>query len=324
MRILVTGGAGYIGSHMVHLLLKNGHQVAVLDSQNNGHREFIPREAKFFKVDLKNLKATENALESFHPETIIHFACYIAAGESMEKPFLYFENNLLGGINLLEAMRKKGVGKIIFSSSAAVYGEDKDKPLKETDPIDPTNTYGETKAMLEKIIDWYSKIYGMKYVSFRYFNAAGADYGVGEKHEPETHLIPLLLQTANGRKKDFSIFGTDYPTKDGTCIRDYIHVTDLCQAHLKALEYLNNKNKASEVFNLGTTKGKSVKEIISLVKKITRKNFKIKQTERRPGDTPLLTADNSKAFKILGWKPEKSLKDIITSAWQWEQKLSKK
>jgi UDP-glucose 4-epimerase len=323
MKILVTGGAGYLGSHMVHLLLKNNHQVAVLDNLENGHRELLPKGISFFKADLRDLTETEKIIEKFQPEAIIHFACYIAAGESMKKPFLYFENNLLGGINLLEAMRKKNVKKIVFSSSAAVYGKGKNKPLKETDPLNPSNIYGETKAMLEKILNWYSQIYKIRYVSFRYFNAAGASYGIGEKHEPETHLIPLLLQAANGRKKKASIFGKDYPTKDGTCIRDYVHVVDLCQAHLKALEYLNEPGNPSEVFNLGTTRGKSVQEIVKLIKKIIRQDFQVKTEKRRPGDPPFLTADITKAFKILGWQPEKSLEDIITSAWRWEQKISK-
>ncbi|MEA3273362.1 MAG: UDP-glucose 4-epimerase GalE [Patescibacteria group bacterium] len=322
MKILVTGGAGYIGSHMVRLLLKNGHQVAVLDNLENGHRESLPAEITFFKTDLRNLTETEKTLASFQPEAVIHFACYIVAGESMEKPFLYFENNLLGGINLLEAMRKKNIDKIIFSSSAAVYGKGKNKPLKETDPIAPSNTYGETKAMLEKIISWYAKIYKIRYVAFRYFNAAGANYGIGEQHEPETHLIPLLLQVANNRRKNAFIFGDDYPTKDGTCIRDYIHVTDLCQAHLKALEYLTDPNNSSEIFNLGTTEGKSVLEITELIEKTIGKKLRIKIAKRRPGDPPSLTADITKALKKLDWQPEKSLEEIITSAWQWEQKLA--
>lgn len=313
MRILVAGGAGYIGSCTTEYLLDNGHEVAVFDALLNGHRAAVDDRAKFYLGNLSDTETLGKAMADFRPEGVIHFAAFIEVGESMKDPGKYFTNNVGNAINLAEASARAGVRKVVFSSTAAVYGMPENIPIKESEPTKPINPYGESKLMFEKILKWYLNIYGMQYTALRYFNAAGATELRGEDHHPETHLIPLIMQAAEGKRDAINIYGTDYPTPDGTCIRDYIHVLDLAQAHLLALQH-----DGSGSYNLGSGDGHSVKAVIDTVRRITGKDFKVNSIERRPGDPARLISDSTNAKTVLGWKPKyDSLEAIVQSAWNW-------
>ena len=320
MKVLVTGGAGYIGSHFVKYLIKNDFDTVVFDNLSRGHREAVYPGARFENVDILNPEALEAALAKHSPDACVHFAAFAYVGESVEKPDLYYTNNVVGSLNLIKAVTKTGIKKFVFSSTCSVYGEDVDIPISESQPTNPINPYAQTKLIIEKILSDFENAYGLKYAALRYFNAAGADEEgeLGESHDPEPHLIPLVLQTALGKREKIFIFGDDYPTKDGTCIRDYIHIQDLADAHLKALNYLTDKDE-SLIVNLGTGSGYSVKEIIDAAKKITGKEIPTEITARRPGDPPALVADNTKAAELLGWRPKRNIEDIITTAWRWHQ-----
>jgi len=319
-KILITGGAGYIGSHTVKELLKNKYQPIIYDNLINGHRQAVLGGTSI-KGDLKDKKRLLRVLTKYQPEAVIHFAALIEVGESVKNSEKFFQENVFAGINLLQAMIECDIKKIVFSSSAAVYGEPKRIPIKENYTTLPTNPYGLTKLQFEQILKLYERVYGLKFISLRYFNAAGADPegDLGEDHSPETHLIPLVLKTALGQKDYIEIFGNSYSTPDGTCIRDFIHVTDLAQAHLLALEYLNKKNK-SRIFNLGNEKGNSVLEIINLAKKITRRDIPIKIGPKRPGDPAKLVASSERIKRELGWRPRYSdIETIIQTAWSWHR-----
>lgn len=321
MTILVLGGAGYIGSHTVYELIDNGENVAVIDNLLTGHEEAVHPKARFYKGDIRDREFLDEVLKKEKPDAVIHFAACSLVGESMEKPLKYYDNNLCGTKILLDSMVANGIDKIVFSSTAATYGEPERIPILETDKTEPTNTYGETKLSMEKMFKWVGKAHGLRYVSLRYFNACGAHNSgiLGEDHNPESHLIPLILQVPNGKREFISIYGGDYDTKDGTCVRDYIHVTDLAQAHILAVKYLQNGNK-SEIFNLGNGIGFTVKEVIDTARKVTSHPIPAKITPRRAGDPAQLIASSEKAKEILGWKPEhNSLEEIISTAWNWHK-----
>lgn len=321
MSILVLGGAGYIGSHTVYELIRNGENVIVADNLQTGHIEALHPDAKFYRGDIRDKKFLDSIFKSENIEAVIHFAANSIVGESMTNPLKYYDNNLYGTMVLLNSMVENNVNKIVFSSTAATYGEPENIPILETDKTEPTNTYGETKLSMEKMFKWVSQAHGLNYVSLRYFNACGADISgkIGEDHAPETHLIPLILQVPNGKRDCISIFGDDYETEDGTCIRDYIHVSDLAQAHILAVKFLRKNNK-SDVFNLGNGVGFSVKEVIETVRKVTGHPIPSVIAARRDGDPARLIASSKKAKEILGWNPEfSSLEDIIQSAWNWHK-----
>ena len=319
MKILVVGGAGYIGSHTVSELLKKGYEVLVFDNLSSGHKEAV--ECPLVEEDLLNKKQIEKVFENQKIDGVIHFAALSAAGESMKEPGRYFENNLQGGVNLLEAMKKFGVNKIVFSSSCAIYGYPEKLPVNEEEDKKPVSVYGETKLMFEKILYWYDQLFGIKSVSLRYFNAAGAslDGSIGEDKRPLTNIIPVAMKVVLGQQEKFTLFGDDYPTPDGTCIRDYVHVLDLAEAHIKALDYLFKENESNQ-FNVGTGRGYSNKEVLEMIKRVTGVDFKIEVGSRRPGDPAAIFADNSKIKRILGWEPKYSgLETIIETAWNWHK-----
>lgn len=320
MKILVLGGAGYIGSHTVYRLIEQGNEVVIFDNLETGHIEAVHPNARFYKGDLRNRAEIDAVLDKENNiDAVIHFAANSLVGESMTNPLKYYDNNLCGTKVLLESLVDHNIKNIVFSSTAATYGEPKHTPILEDDPTNPTNCYGETKKAMERMFYWTQQAYGLKYVSLRYFNACGAHISgkIGEAHNPETHLIPIILQAANGTRDHISIFGTDYNTPDGTCIRDYIHVTDLAQAHILAVEYLLNGGE-SNIFNLGNGVGFSVREVIETAKKVTGKDIKVVEEDRRAGDPAILIASSDKAKNILGWKPEyDDLSTIIETAWKW-------
>ena len=321
MRILVLGGAGYIGSHTALELVKAGNEVVIADNLVTGYRKAIPEGAKFYKGDLRDSDFLDNLFHHEKIDAVIHFAAYSLVGESVTNPLKYYDNNLYGTKVLLEAMVKNNVGKIVFSSTAATYGEPENIPILESDRTCPTNPYGETKLAMEKMFKWTAEAHGLRYVSLRYFNACGADESgtIGEAHNPESHLIPLILQVPNGKRETISIYGTDYDTPDGTCIRDYIHVTDLAQAHILAVKYLANGGK-SDIFNLGNGVGYSVREVIETARKVTGHPIPATESSRRAGDPARLVASSEKAKSVLGWKPvHDSLEEIIASAWNWHK-----
>lgn len=321
MKILVLGGAGYIGSHTALELVKDGNDVIVADNLSTGYRAAVPEKAKFFEGDLHDFDFLNDLFVKEKPDAVIHFAAFSLVGESVTNPLKYYDNNLCGTKVLLDAMVKNGIDKIVFSSTAATYGEPKNIPILENDPTCPTNPYGETKLAMEKMFKWTANAHGLRYVSLRYFNACGADESgtIGEAHNPESHLIPLILQVPNGQRETISIFGTDYDTPDGTCIRDYIHVTDLAQAHILAVKYLA-KGGESDIFNLGNGVGYSVREVIETARKVTGHPIPAVETPRRAGDPARLVASSDKAKNILGWKPiHDSLEEIIASAWNWHK-----
>ena len=321
MAILVCGGAGYIGSHTVHQLVKANEEVIIVDNLQTGHRDAINKNAKFYEGDIRNREFLDKVFRENDIDSVIHFAANSLVGESMEKPLLYFDNNVYGMQILLEALVKHNVKNIVFSSTAAVYGEPKKIPILEDDETNPTNTYGETKLTMEKMMKWVNKAYGINFVSLRYFNVAGAleDGSIGEDHSPETHLIPLILQVPLGKREFISIYGDDYNTPDGTCIRDYIHVIDLADAHIKAVNYLREGNE-SNIFNLGNGCGFSVKEMISAAERATGEDIKVVISERRAGDPAQLVASSEKAHNILGWTPKyTNVEEIIKTAWTWHK-----
>ena len=319
MAIMVCGGAGYIGSHTVRELLSAGEEVIIADNLSTGHRAALNPAVKFYECDIRDKGALKKIFAENKIEAVFHFAAFIEAGESVRLPLKYFSNNVYGMQILLEAMTECGVDKIIFSSSAAVYGEPERIPIDEGDKTFPTNPYGESKLIMEKMIRWVGAAHGVRYVSLRYFNASGAseDGSIGEDHHPETHLIPLILQVPLGLRDHIIIFGTDYPTPDGTCIRDYIHVVDLANAHICALKYLR-AGGSSNFFNLGTGHGFSVKEIIDAAEKVTVRKIKKEFGARRAGDPARLIASGEKARKILQWTPRfDDVEKIIATAWNW-------
>lgn len=321
MNVLVCGGAGYIGSHTVYELIERGHSVVVVDSLIKGHKAAVHNDAKFYLGDIRDEEFMDKVFKENNIDAVIDFAAFSLVGESVNEPFKYYENNVYGTLKLLEAMERAGVKKIVFSSTAATYGEPENDIIVESDKTNPTNPYGETKLTVEKMLKWADNAYGIKFVALRYFNAAGAHISgkIGEDHSPETHLIPIILQTALGQREKMFIFGDDYDTPDGTCVRDYIHVTDLADAHIKALEKLFKTNE-SGIYNLGNGKGFSVKEVIEKAKKVTGKDFKVEIEARRNGDPSTLIASSEKAIKELGWKPKfNTLDKIIETAWNWHK-----
>ncbi len=319
MAILVTGGAGYIGSVAAEALRNGGEAVVVVDNLVHGHRRAVNDSIPFFKGDIGDRDLISRILDEHSITECMHFSAYAYVGESVEQPARYFENNVSQTVSLLEQLEKAGVERFVFSSTCASYGEPQYVPIDEKHPQMPTNPYGWSKFMVERILESYDAAYGLRFVSLRYFNAAGATGTHGEHHDPETHLIPLVLQAARGKREHVSIFGDDYPTPDGTAIRDYIHVSDLGRAHILALEYLRTGGK-SEFFNLGNGNGYSVKEVIKTAEKVTGKTIKSNAGPRRGGDPSKLIADANKAFDLLGWKPEiPKLEQIIESAWNWHE-----
>lgn len=323
MKILLVGGAGYIGSHMIKRFQQTDHQIEILDNLSTGYEENV-QNYKFHKCDLSNKEQTHQILKDNKYDVIMHFASFINVGESYDNPKKYYENNVTNTLNLLDCMVDLKISKFIFSSTAAVYGEPSLIPIDEEQPLKPVNPYGNTKAIVENILAEYDKAYGLKYISLRYFNACGAhvDGTIGERHDPETHLIPLILQAASGRIENITIYGSDYPTKDGTCIRDYVHVMDLVEAHLLALENLAI-NQTSNIFNIGSNNGFSVNDIIQVAEEVSKKKIPTIIGSKRKGDPSKLVADNKKISRELNWIPQYSdLKTIISTAWNWEQKLT--
>lgn len=321
MSILVLGGAGYIGSHAVHQLIDRHYDVVVVDSLLTGHEQAIHPKAKFYKGDIRDKVFLQNVFKTEEIDGVIHFAASSLVGESMTNPIMYFDNNVYGTQVLLDVMSEFDVKNIVFSSTAATYGEQEVMPITEEMATVPTNAYGETKLTMEKMMKWCDSAFGTKFVSLRYFNVAGARATgeIGEDHNPETHLIPVVLQVALDQREYISIFGDDYDTEDGTCIRDYIHVEDLIDAHILALDYLQ-KGGQSNVFNLGSSQGFSVKEIIEAAREVTGHPIPAQTVERRAGDPSRLIASSAKAIEILGWKPQRtSIHQIIKDAWNWHQ-----
>ncbi len=321
MAVLVLGGAGYIGSHTVYELIEAGKEVIVADNLQTGFRAAVHPKAKFYELDIRDKGALDTLFQAEKIDGVIHFAASSQVGESMKDPLKYYDNNLYGTMVLLKSMVEHGVDKIVFSSTAATYGEPERVPILENDKTNPTNCYGQTKLAMEQMMKWTGQAHGLSYVALRYFNACGAKLTgeIGEAHSPETHLIPLILQVPLGQRKAISIFGDDYPTKDGTCVRDYIHVTDLAQAHILALDYLM-AGGSSDVFNLGNGVGFTVKEVIDVARKVTGDEIPAEIAPRRAGDPAQLIASSKKAIDILGWKPEyDSLETIVSSAWNWHK-----
>lgn len=317
MNIFLTGGAGYIGSAAAKILLQNGHQVTIYDSLVTGHRAAVPETARFIHADLADHTALESALRSEPFDAVMHFAAFIEAGESMQNPGKYFHNNLILSLGLMEISHQVGVPRFVFSSSAAVYASS-DEPLTEESPLGPANVYGQTKLMIEQALEWYRRVHGLRYAALRYFNAAGTLPGCGEAHQPESHVIPLVLQVALDQRPKVEIFGTDYPTPDGTCIRDYIHIADLIAAHLLALDNLDQHDRL--IYNLGNGAGYSVKEVIETARQVTGHPIPTHEASRRPGDAPRLVASAEKIRRELGWEPQHpELHQIIASAWEWHR-----
>lgn len=322
MKILVAGGAGYIGSHTVYELIDNGADVVIIDSLETGHIEAVHPKARFYQGDIRDRAFLDDVLtKEKNIDGVIHFAANSLVGESMTNPLKYYDNNVYGTKVLLEKLIEYGINHVVFSSTAATYGEPKSIPIVETDPTQPTNAYGETKLAMEKMFKWCDVAHGLKYVALRYFNACGAHISgkIGEAHNPESHLIPLILQVPNGKRESIKVFGTDYPTKDGTCVRDYIHVTDLAAAHILAVKYLIDGNE-SNTFNLGNGVGFTVNEVIEKAKQVTKLPIKVEQDARRAGDPAVLIASSEKVKEVLGWKPKyDSLETIIETAWNWHK-----
>ncbi|HEY7446987.1 MAG TPA: UDP-glucose 4-epimerase GalE [Vicinamibacterales bacterium] len=323
MRVLVVGGAGYIGSVTVAHLLECGHQVVVLDNLSRGHRDAVPDDVPFIEADLADTSTVSQAMSDRGIESVVHLAAFALVGESVANPGLYYRNNVTGGLSLLDAMTSSGVRNLVFSSTCAVYGEPARVPLVETDPLEPTNPYGETKLAFERALWTYHRAYGLKFVSLRYFNAAGATARHQERHDPETHLIPIVLQAAAGTRPHVTIFGTDYPTPDGTCIRDYIHVSDLAHAHALALDGLGSGQRTADVYNLGCGgKGYSVRQVVDAAQVVTGRTVPVREGPRREGDPAVLVASSAKAQRELGWVPHhRDLVGIIESAWKYGRKF---
>jgi UDP-glucose 4-epimerase len=323
--ILVTGGAGYIGSHAIKALKASGFESVIFDNLSTGHHEFI-RETAFVEGDVTSASDLKRAFDQYNIEGVLHFAGKALVPESHKNPELYYEVNLVGGLRLLSAMMSHGVKKIIFSSTCATYGVPPTTPIREDTPQAPINPYGESKLAFERALRWFHEVHGIEYLSLRYFNAAGADAEneFGEDHDPETHLIPLVLDAAAGKRPAAQIFGTDYPTPDGTCLRDYIHVTDLAEAHVSGLKSLLAGKVSSQALNLGTGTGYSVREVIDTARKITGRNLPVKEVGRRTGDPPVLVAAVDRAKEVLGWKASHSgLENIVSTAWNWHQRAGR-
>lgn len=319
MKVIVTGGAGYIGATTVQALIESGYDVIVYDDLSKGHAQAVPQSVKLVRGEIADRERLDQLFREHRPSAVLHFAASIEAGESMKAPEKYFRNNSASTLTLLEAMLANGVGKLIFSSTAALYGEPERIPIQEDDALKPTNAYGESKLLVERMLAWFHRIHGFRYASLRYFNAAGSNGRSGELHDPESHLIPLVLQTAAGQRDHVSIFGTDYPTEDGTCIRDYIHVSDLADAHVLVLEGLDRHSRL--IYNLGSGTGFSVRQVVESAHRITGKPIKAIETARRPGDPAVLVASSEKIRRELNWRPKHpSLDEIVSSAWDWAQK----
>jgi len=317
-RVLVTGGAGYIGGVVVAQLLQRAYDVVVLDDLSNGCRAAVPEGARLAVGDVGDRAALDRLFREYSFDAVMHFAAFIEAGESMKFPAKYFRNNTANALTLLDAVTTHKVPRFVFSSTAALYGTPERTPIEETDTLRPTNTYGETKLLVERMLEWFNRIHGLRYACLRYFNAAGAAGGQGEDHHPESHLIPLTLQVALGQRKELSIYGTDYPTADGTCVRDYVHVSDLASAHVLVLQALKEKDKL--IYNLGNGHGFSVREVIETARRVTGQAIPARETPRRPGDPAVLVASAEKIKKELGWQPEyASLEAIVRSAWDWRR-----
>jgi UDP-glucose 4-epimerase len=316
MRVLVTGGAGYIGSVVSEQLVSDGHEVVIYDNLSKGHRGAVVEGARFVQGDLLEADQLRQTLNDNRIEAVIHMAASSLVGESVQEPSKYYHNNVVAGLVLLDAMRECGIKRIVFSSTAATYGEPEEQPIRETTSTNPTNTYGETKLAFEKAMHWYERAHGLRYASLRYFNAAGATERCGEDHDPETHLIPITLQAAAGKRAHVEIYGDDYPTADGTCIRDYIHVVDLARAHILALDGLSER---SAIYNLGCGgDGYSVRDVIETARRVTGKEIPVRMGPRRPGDPAVLIASSDKIKSELGWQPQfQDLGLIVESAWKW-------
>ena len=318
MNILVTGGAGYIGGTVALRLLSAGHKVFIYDNFCHGHRDLVPAGTRLVEGDVADRAKLERLLREETIDGVMHFAALIEAGESMKHPELFFRNNTASTLTLLEAMLAAGVNRLVFSSTAAVYGEPERTPIEETAALAPTNAYGESKLLAEHMLRWMNLIHGLRYASLRYFNVAGAVEGRGEAHEPESHLIPLILDVALGRRQNIKIFGKDYPTPDGTCIRDYVHVGDLADAHILAFEALGTRSRL--IYNLGNGKGFSVREVVESARRVTGHAIPVVEEPRRPGDPAVLVASSRKIMEELGWKPRYgALDEIVRSAWVWHQ-----
>jgi UDP-glucose 4-epimerase len=318
LNILVTGGAGYIGGTVALRLLSAGHNVLIYDNFCHGHRDLVPAGTRLVEGDIADRDRLERIFHEEKIDGVMHFAALIEAGESMKHPEIYFRNNTASTLSLLQAMLAAGVNRLVFSSTAAVYGEPERTPIEETAPLAPTNAYGESKLLVEQMLIWINRIHGLRYASLRYFNVAGAVEGRGEAHEPESHLIPLILDVALGRRQSIKIFGQDYPTPDGTCVRDYVHVGDLADAHILAFEALATRSRL--IYNLGNGKGFSVREVIDSARRVTGHPIPVVEEPRRPGDPAVLVASSKKIMEELGWKPQYSaLDDIVRSAWVWHQ-----
>ena len=322
MKILVTGGAGYIGGTVALRLLAAGHNVLIYDNFCHGHRDLLPAGTHLIEGDIGDRERLTRVLRDEQVDGVMHFAALIEAGESMKHPEIYFRNNTASTLSLLEAMLATGVDRLVFSSTAAVYGEPKSTPIEEDAALAPTNPYGESKLLVEHMLSWMNRIHGLRYASLRYFNVAGAVEGRGEAHEPESHLIPLILDVALGRRKSIKIFGKDYPTPDGTCIRDYVHVGDLADAHILAFEGLSTRSRL--IYNIGNGQGFSVREVVDSVRRVTGHPIPVVEEPRRDGDPAVLVASSRRIMEELGWKPQfSSLDDIVRSAWIWHQQRYK-
>jgi UDP-glucose 4-epimerase len=319
MRVLVTGGAGYIGSVVAEQLLAAGHQVTIIDNLSRGHRQALPKGAELVVGDLADKDKLAEVFRSHQFEAVLHFAAFIEAGESMKVPERFFRNNTANALGILETMLAHGVSRFVFSSTAALFGNPVRTPIEEEDTLQPTNAYGESKLLVERMLEWFHRIHGLRYASLRYFNAAGASApNRGEAHDPESHLIPRIMNVALGEEKAVGIFGTDYPTPDGTCVRDYIHVSDLAEAHILALDALEQSGRL--IYNLGNGQGFSVKEVIEGARRVTGRAIPVIELERRPGDPAVLIASSEKIRRALGWKPKfPELEEILESAWVWHK-----
>lgn len=322
MRILVTGGAGYIGSAVAAELVKYGYHVIVLDNLSSGHREAVPKQATLIQADVGDRVPLGQLFATSQIDGVMHFAASIDVRESMLAPAKYFRNNTANTLNVLELMREYGITKFLFSSTAALYGTPSQVPIPESLPLNPTNPYGESKLMVERMLQWFNRLHGLRYVSLRYFNAAGASHEHGEDHRSESHLIPLVLEAASGKRESVSIYGTDYETHDGTCVRDYVHISDLACAHVLAFQKLGRSPDPERlVYNLGNSRGYSVREVIDVSSRVTGRKICFKAEPRRPGDPPVLIASSEQIKRDLGWKPKMTeLEPIIQSAWEWRQR----
>lgn len=317
--ILVTGGAGYIGSTVCAHLVEEGYEVVVYDNFCRGHRAAVPKQCQIVEGDVHDEASLDKTMKAFKPAAVLHFAAFIEAGESMRDPGLFFYNNTFGTLCLLRAMVNNQVNKLVFSSTAAVYGTPDKVPISEDAPLHPENAYGESKLLVERMLDWFGQIHGLRSARLRYFNAAGNTPDRGEDHHPESHLIPILFEAALGQRSQAAIFGSDYPTDDGTCVRDYVHILDLAQAHLLALRALDTH--ARLIYNLGSGQGYSVRQVVDTVKRLTGSDFRVVEQERRPGDPAFLVASSDKIRRELGWQPKyQSLDTIVASAWEWKRR----